>query len=569
MTEIFKYLKKIPQTGWMKGAVYGIIIAVTYQTALSYMVLKDWVREDYSHCYLIPFVVPYLVWEKRDVLASLPALPSWSAMILFVPGLCLFWLGELGGEFFTMYISLWLLLVGLLWLHLGWQKIRVMAFALFMMLTMFPFPNFINSSILLKLKLISSQLGVMMLQAYGMSAYREGNVIDLGFTQLQVVDACSGLRYVMPLAVLSLLMAYWFRASMWKKIVLCLSSLPLAIMVNSLRIALTGILYTSWGPSVSEGFFHGFSGWLIFVVTIPVLLAEMWILGKIGKAPERAALESAIGIKEEEPKAGILDSRFRGNDIKGRGNHVKGRGNGGGGGDSAVQGSDGGRDGAAKSTNDWRAFLQPVFIVALLLLVTTFAFSHSIQFKEKKPIAQPLANFPLQLGEWTGNRQLMEQEYINVLTFSDYVIVNYKNASGRAVEFYTAYYDSQRKGESIHSPETCLPAGGWTFEQSGETVLPLSEANGRKITVNRAFILKSGERQLVYFWFPQRGRNLTKIYQLKLFAFWDALTKQRTDGALVRLITPVYPNEKLEDAEARLQGFTRQIVPVLDGFIPK
>jgi EpsI family protein len=87
--------------------------------------------------------------------------------------------------------------------------------------------------------------------------------------------------------------------------------------------------------------------------------------------------------------------------------------------------------------------------------------------------------------------------------------------------------------------------------------------------VNRAFMEKSGSRQLTYYWFAQRGRVLTNLYQLKLYAFWDALTKQRTDGALVRLITPVYERESLEDAEARLQGFTREIVPVLDGFIPK
>ena len=87
--------------------------------------------------------------------------------------------------------------------------------------------------------------------------------------------------------------------------------------------------------------------------------------------------------------------------------------------------------------------------------------------------------------------------------------------------------------------------------------------------VNRAFMEKSGARQLTYYWFAQRGRVLTNLYQLKIYAFWDALTKQRTDGALIRLITPVYEREKLEDAEVRLQGFTREIVPVLDGFIPK
>ena len=87
--------------------------------------------------------------------------------------------------------------------------------------------------------------------------------------------------------------------------------------------------------------------------------------------------------------------------------------------------------------------------------------------------------------------------------------------------------------------------------------------------VNRAFMTKPGAKELVYFWFPQRGRILTNAYQLKIYTFWDALTRQRTDGALVRIITLVYPDEKLEDAEARLQGFTREVLPILSEFIPK
>ena len=198
----------------------------------------------------------------------------------------LFCLGELAGEYFTLYMSFWFAVVGLVWLHLGWEKIKTMWFSLVMMLAMFPFPNFITTRITFQLRLISSKLGVWMLHIYGMSAYREGNVIDLGFTQLQVVDACSGLRYVMPLMVLSLLLAYWFKAHWWKRVVLFLSSIPLAIFVNSFRIAATGVLYSMFGAQVAEGFFHGFSGWLIFMFAIPCLLLEMWVLREVPPAEQ-------------------------------------------------------------------------------------------------------------------------------------------------------------------------------------------------------------------------------------------------------------------------------------------
>ena len=146
---------------------------------------------------------------------------------------------------------------------------------------MFPLPNFLHTKISVKLKLISSQIGVDMIQLYGLSAYREGNVIDLGFTQLQVVDACSGLRYLFPLLIMGLLLAYFYRAAFWKKIVLVISTVPLTIITNSLRIALTGIFFGIWGPKVANGFFHGFSGWFIFMTSLLILMFEMWILKKI------------------------------------------------------------------------------------------------------------------------------------------------------------------------------------------------------------------------------------------------------------------------------------------------
>lgn len=256
---------RIKPVSWMKAGIYALGIILVYYSALLHMV-RGWSREDYSHCYLIPFIVLYLIWEKRAVLSRLPSIPSWAGFAVFVFGIAFFWLGELGGEFFTLYISFWLILVGLCWVHLGWKKVKVIAFPLAFILAMFPFPNFIYTKITLNLQLISSKLGVKLLQLYGMSAYREGNVIDLGFTQLQVVEACSGLRYLISLVILSVLIAYFFKRGLWKRVIIVISSIPISIITNSLRIAVTGILYEVWGARVAEHFFHGFSGWLIFII---------------------------------------------------------------------------------------------------------------------------------------------------------------------------------------------------------------------------------------------------------------------------------------------------------------
>ncbi|MBA4390993.1 MAG: VPLPA-CTERM-specific exosortase XrtD [Syntrophus sp. (in: bacteria)] len=515
------YLPSLTLRGLIKGIVYALLLGGVYYGMLVYL-LHLWENEDFSHCYLIPVVTLYLIWEKRAELARLPSVPSWTGLIPIGIGIVFFWLGELGGEYFTLNMSFWLVIVGLLWLHLGWLKIKTIWFALIMMLAMFPFPNFITTRITLQLRLISSKLGVWMLHLYGMSAYREGNVIDLGFTQLQVVDACSGLRYVMPLMVLSLLLAYWFSAHWWKKTVLFLSAIPLAIVVNSFRIAATGVLYSMFGAEVAEGFFHGFSGWLIFMFAIPFLLFEMWALRRI---PPR-------GPRDEGSAKGV----------EGRGKR--------------------------EAQNLREALLRPKFIVAVAILLLTFGLSQGIEFRQKIPINKSFGQFPMQIGEWQGAREDMEQQFLDVLKFSDYIMVNYKNSQGKAINFYVAYYQDQRKGEAIHSPETCLPSSGWEFKEAGNATIPA--AGGKpSMRVNRSFMEKGNVRELVYYWFPQRGRILTNLYQLKVYAFWDSLTRQRTDGAMVRVITDVDKEEKLSDAEARLQEFIGKVTPVLDEYIPK
>ena len=217
--------------------------------------------------------------------------------------------------------------------------------------------------------------------------------------------------------------------------------------------------------------------------------------------------------------------------------------------------------------NGWQAFFRPPqFIVAVLLLGATLALSQGVEFREKIPMSRSFTEFPLQVGEWSGKRDVLEQKFIDELDFKDYIIVNYVNDTGKLVNFYTAYYDTQRKGESIHSPETCLPGGGWEFRKAGRTTVAMNPSD---MTINRAFIVQGAAKQLTYYWFPLRDRIATNLWEVKAYNFWDALTRQRTDGALVRLVTPVYKDEEVADADKRLVAFTREIVPVLNEYLPK
>ena len=548
----------------IKIFLYGVLFTGLFYSSHSVMV-SGWEREDYNYAYLIPVVVLYLIWEKKTQLSELESRPSWYGAILIFAGIFFYLLGELGGEYLTMYISSWFFLVGVCWIHLGWQKLKIIAFPLCVIPTMFPLPNFLYTKITLKLQLISSKLGVAVIQLYGLSAYREGNVIDLGFTQLQVVEACSGLRYLFPLLVLGILLAYFFKAALWKRIVLVLSTIPLSIITNSLRIAMTGILFEIWGPVVADEFFHGFSGWIIFVSALAVMLLEMWILGKVWGKEGNAGRSGEIKKKRDSRgKQGAEGDEEESNRQYAVGDSAIG--------ETFETGSENPGSGIKRheSGTGWKAFWSPLqFLVAVVLLGATLAFSQGVDFREKIPISKSFDEFPLDIGEWSGVRSAFGRDILDALDLSDYISVDYRNGSGKNVNFYVAYYESQRKGESIHSPATCLPGGGWEYKQAGKTTIFLSQDKKETMNVNQAFMQLGDMKQLSYYWFPKGGRILTNAYQLKLYTFWDALTKQRTDGALVRLITSVYDSEELADAEERLQGFARKIQPVLSEFLPR
>ena len=187
-----------------------------------------------------------------------------------------------------------------------------------------------------------------------------------------------------------------------------------------------------------------------------------------------------------------------------------------------------------------------------------------------RPEPRPFVNFPMSFEGWDGNPERIENIYLETLQLTDYVLANYVNAGWQKVNLYVSYYDQQRDGNtSVHTPRACLPADGWEIESFSRYEVPESDFRGKPLVVNRAVIEKRGVRRLVYYWFQQRGRNVTEEHEVKFYILWDALTRKRSDGGMVRLITPVAPGESLEAADARLGGFARVAMPSLREFIPE
>jgi exosortase D (VPLPA-CTERM-specific) len=518
------YLKTDYRTWVLVSLVLAIAVGLFYD-GLRYVVDTWFGREEYSHGILIPMISAFLIWQKKNELAGIPFKGSWLGLVALVLGLALFFLGEMATLFVIVQYAFLVVLFALVLAIMGPQVFREIQVPLFLLFFTIPLPEFLYNGLSTKLQLISSELGVYFIRAFGISVYLEGNVIDLGSMQLQVVEACNGLRYLFPLMSLAFICAYFYQAALWKRAVIFVSSIPITVLMNSFRIGLIGVTVEYWGKDMAEGFLHDFEGWFIFMVCTGILILEMWVLAQIGK--ERRSLMEVFGLTFPEPlpKDAVFKERV----------------------------------------------LPKQYWVALGLLLTALGGSLALDRREDiVPPRSEFSAFPLSVADWKGRREIMEQQYIDALKFDDYILANYVNSQGSgSVNFYSAYYASQRKGESVHSPRSCIPGGGWQIAAHDIVDLNGLAVGGQPLKVNRLLIQKGEDRQLVYYWFQQRGRDLTNEYVVKWYLFWDALTRNRTDGALVRLTTFAPKGEDLAMADRRLREFVGTILPDLDRFIPR
>jgi len=203
-----------------------------------------------------------------------------------------------------------------------------------------------------------------------------------------------------------------------------------------------------------------------------------------------------------------------------------------------------------------------------LLVSLAVTSPYLVSREEIVPARQPLLNFPMQVQQWQGNTFPLEREYIDALRFDDYVLADYHIAGGSSVNFYVAYYASQRKGQSAHSPRTCIPGGGWEITSLRTMEAPTNDAATASLHVNRLVIQKADAKQIVYYWFKQRDRIVTNEYLVKWFLMWDALTKQRTDGALIRLSAAVQPGQDEGEVDRVLLDFTKAVNPFISRYVP-
>jgi EpsI family protein len=204
-------------------------------------------------------------------------------------------------------------------------------------------------------------------------------------------------------------------------------------------------------------------------------------------------------------------------------------------------------------------------IVAVVLLGGT-ALLHGMSHGEAVVARQPLKDLPYSFGDWTGQELPLEQRVVLAASVSDYTNRLYLNSANQGVFLYIGYYASQRTGDTIHSPKNCLPGSGWEPIHQGYAKITL--ADGHPIVVNNYVIAQGLQRDLVFYWYQGRGRVIASEYWGKFWMISDAITRNRTDGALVRLITPIANDQDATSAQARLVNFAKVLYPHLSEFIP-
>jgi exosortase D (VPLPA-CTERM-specific) len=491
---------------------------------------EAWLTPEYSYGPLIPLISLYLL--LRELRANPPAPPGTptdrrAGILLLLFGLVFGIFGNLVRipDVVTYALIIWA--GGVTLTGFGWAQGKRHALPVVHLIFMLPLPQFIYWKLSIFLQGISSELGVAMLQMANVPVFLEGNVIDLGVYKLQVAEACSGLRYLFPILSFSYLFSILYRGPLWHKIALLLAAAPLTVVMNSVRIGVIGYLVNSYGIEQAEGFLHFFEGWVVFLICVGLLFLM------------------AVGLQQLTPKPKRLSETI---DLD----------------------FDGLRPQLARILTI--APSKGLITGALMSVAVAVAFLFAPVSAPVVPERDTFALFPRQMDSWSGSAESLTPDIEKVLNADDYVNITFSSPdepSDAGVNFFVAFYNKQTEGSGIHSPAVCLPTGGWEVSDITQPEVDMSGTPYGKFHVNRAVIQNGMVQQLVYYWFEQRGQRMTNDYLVKASVVWDSLTRGRSDGALVRFVTPILQGETEADADARIQRLMKLALVPLPRFLPE
>ncbi|RLJ36219.1 exosortase D (VPLPA-CTERM-specific) [Litoreibacter meonggei] len=491
--------------------------------------LTAWQVPEYSHGPLIPVLSALLFLRQLKEFPERPgAIPDrWPGVVLLVFALLIGALGQLSNISDIVAYALILWVGAILLISFGWSTGKHFWPPVLHLVYMLPLPGVIYYKMSTGLQFVSSELGVWFLQQLNVPVFLDGNIIDLGVLKLHVAEACSGLRYLFPILSFSYIFAVLYRGPMWHKAVLLVSAVPITILMNSVRIAVAGVLAQRYGLDWLEGFTHFFEGWVIFLACIILLFLLARIM--LFFHPTKMGLIDALDLDTD----GLVPQAMRLRLVR-----------------------------ASKAM-----ITAAVLMVGAAGLWTLVPDDRAIGAMDRDSFAV----FPRSFGDWRqeGPPILLKPRVAKTLKADDYHQVNLvRDANSPAVGLFMAWYRNQGNG-GVHSPEICLPGAGWEIAWLERTDIAAQVGSETEFNINRAIIQKGETRMMVYYWFEQKGRRIAWDFAAKFYLMVDGIMTGRVDGGIVRLTTLITPNETDADAEARLNEVLLGVVEPLPRFMPK
>ncbi len=490
--------------------------------------LQEWAQPEFRFKAIIPaFSLILFLQVLRSV--PPPALPlrfRWLGIVGVIGALVLAFLGVAIDveDFIFMAIIGWF--AAMLVIVFGLPRAFVFWAPVASLLMMVPVPRVLLNPIHALMERLAVDVGMGILRLIGVPVRLEERTLDFGVHAVPVVEMTAGLVNFLPILLVFFLFATVFRGPLWSRLVPLVLTAPVMVLLTSIRIAAVGLAVDLAGAGGAQRVVSLTGNWVFFVLCVAVLLAL--VLAALRLAGHRRRLRDSLDFD-----IGGIGSQF----------------------------------GRVFTIRPTRALIT----AALLSVATSWVLLVGTA-REPEPITRDAFSlFPPDIGGWSGTSSRLAPGVESVLAADDYILMDFYHPDERApVNFWVAYYAEQGRGVgAIHSPQNCLPNDDWriaTFE-SVVVETPGSVAGGAN--VNRAIIEKDGTRALMYYWFDGRGRRLTHEQYARLLVKTDDLVRRRTDGALVRYVTAIMPDETDADADARLQRFMGQSIDLLPRFLPE
>ena len=489
---------------WILAAfwvAHAAAIMMLWGPVLQSMFHVWWTDPGASHGLLVPPLAAYLIWIRRDITRAQPASIDARGLLLIAgAGLVLF-AGKLGAELFFERVSFVALLAGMFWTFWGLQRLRTLRLPLLLLVTMIPLPTLVYAAVSARLQLLASWIAANIAERLGVSVFVEGNIIQLATVSLGVAEACSGLRSLSSLVIAALLIAVLRLSRLGMRVVLVLCAVPIAIACNVLRIAGTAIL-ADHHPELAMGFYHAFSGWLVFVAGTALTVVCAQLLRRLSDS------SPAVPVGKPEP--------------------------------------------AEKWGLDYR---WPAGISLTLLSVACAAVWYSEGIARCSP-AMPIESLDRSIGGWTAVRyEALTQDDLDVLKPTAYLLRDYRRKDAE-LELLIVFFAHQEAGETWHSPRLCLPGDGWEITDSAAVEL------GPQTRINNVRVRKSGKNYRMLYWYQSQDQVFTNEYLGKILLVRNAILSGNTSGSMVRIILPETP-EALADGLVFAKPLMEQVRSLL------